>query len=41
MDEAIRNFGPVVVLWLVALFAWLEVRRMHRKRHLPGEDPAE
>lgn len=41
MDNAIQNLGPVVVLWLVALLAWLEAWHIHRKRHLPGEDPAE
>jgi hypothetical protein len=40
MDDVIRNLGPVAGLWLVALFAWLEVRRMHRARHA-SRDPAE
>lgn len=41
MDELIRNLGPVVGLWLVALFAWLEVRGMHRKRDRSPRHPAE
>ena len=40
MDEVIRNLGPVAGLWLVALLAWLEVRRMYRRRS-PPQDAAE
>jgi hypothetical protein len=38
--EAIRNLGPGAVLWLVALFAWLEVRRMYREGR-SSQDAAE
>lgn len=41
MDEVIRNLGPLVIVWLVALFAWLEVRAMHKKRRPASPDPAE
>ena len=40
MDEAIRNLGPLIGVLLIGLYAWLEVRRMHRRRP-PPQDPAE
>jgi hypothetical protein len=41
MDELIRNLGPPVGVLLVCLFGWLDLRRMHRKRHRPPPNPAE
>jgi hypothetical protein len=41
MDEAIRNLGPLVGVLLIGLYGWLDVRRMHRKRHRPPPNPAE
>jgi hypothetical protein len=39
MDEVIRNLGPVIGVWLIALLGWWDIRRMHRKR--PPRDAAE
>jgi len=41
MDDIIRNLAPPVAGLLFTLYAWLEVRRMHRERHRRPADPAE
>jgi hypothetical protein len=41
MDEIIRNLAPPVTGLLLLLYAWHDVRRMHRERHRPPADPAE
>jgi hypothetical protein len=35
MDEIVRNLAPPVAGLLFTLYAWLEVRRMHRRLHRP------
>lgn len=32
MNEVIRNLGPVIGVWLIALLGWWDIRRMRRKR---------
>jgi hypothetical protein len=41
MYEIIRNLAPPVGGLLLVLYAWFDVRRMHRKRDRPPHHPAE